>query len=106
MLRVFSPIGFDFIFTPNALVLNHGFLGLQDFTDDRWRFCLNYKVFFCLKICLSLIHTMTMADKYKPGFYHRRLRQFWQRLARIYTHGEDKKVEKPPFLWNMEKTIH
>jgi hypothetical protein len=35
MLRVFSTIGIDFIFTPNALVLNHGFLGLQDFTDDR-----------------------------------------------------------------------
>jgi hypothetical protein len=35
MLRVLSPIGFDLIFTTNSLVLNHGFLGLQDFTDDR-----------------------------------------------------------------------
>ena len=49
---------------------------------------------------------MKVEDKYIPDFYLRRLRQFWQRLARIYTPDVDKEVEKQPFLWNMEKTIH
>ena len=48
---------------------------------------------------------MKEEDKYIPDFCHRRRRQFWLRLAKIYTPDVDKEVGKQPFLWNMEKTI-
>ena len=37
MPRVFSPLGFNVEFTHWHLVLNHGFNGLEDFTDYRGR---------------------------------------------------------------------